>query len=88
LHLRTEATGTGTAAKARAVTPDIVLSNFSHRDILEKKRAYEENAAQHDQFFRQLTAAGNEGFNVISEYFGRSVFSKGAAAVAVLTRLL
>eukprot|EP00026_Physarum_polycephalum_P001684 Phypoly_transcript_01686.p1 GENE.Phypoly_transcript_01686~~Phypoly_transcript_01686.p1 ORF type:complete len:1051 (+),score=172.81 Phypoly_transcript_01686:443-3154(+) len=45
-----------------------------NRRVLEIKRSLAENAGQHDQFFKQLENA-SDGFNVVSEYFGRGIFN-------------
>lgn len=47
----------------------------NNRKILEIKRTLEENASQHDQFFKQLEGSA-DGFSVVSEYFGRGIFNK------------
>lgn len=49
--------------------------------ILDRKKAYEQSANQHEQFFKQLEGSDN-GFSVVSEYFGRNIFNK----VVVLDR--
>lgn len=52
-----------------------------NRRVLEIKRSLAENAGQHDQFFKQLENA-SDGFNVVSEYFGRGIFNAPAGAPA------
>lgn len=54
---------------------ECLLCSPDHRNILEIKRSQEQNAQQHDLFYKQLEAA-DDGFSVISDYFGRNVFTK------------
>jgi hypothetical protein len=44
-----------------------------NRKILEIKRSLEENAGQHDQFFKQLEGS-LDGFSTVSEYFSKGIF--------------
>eukprot|EP00027_Filamoeba_sp_ATCC50430_P018912 CAMPEP_0168579026 /NCGR_PEP_ID=MMETSP0413-20121227/21645_1 /TAXON_ID=136452 /ORGANISM="Filamoeba nolandi, Strain NC-AS-23-1" /LENGTH=897 /DNA_ID=CAMNT_0008612909 /DNA_START=77 /DNA_END=2766 /DNA_ORIENTATION=- len=46
-----------------------------NKKILEIKRSLEDNVSQHDSFFKQLEGS-TDGFNVVSEYYGRSIFNK------------
>ena len=47
----------------------------SNRKIFEIKRSLEDNAGQHDQFFKHLEHSA-DGFSTIAEYFGRGMFRK------------
>jgi len=51
------------------------VCSASNHAILERKRAYEQSANQHEQFFKMLENSEN-GFSVVSEYFGRNIFGK------------
>lgn len=44
------------------------------REVLQRKKMYEESANQHEQFFKQLKNSGADGFNLVAEYFGRGIF--------------
>jgi len=46
-----------------------------NKKILEIRRSLEESIGQHDQFYKKLDNSP-DGFSVVSEYFGRSIFSK------------
>jgi len=47
----------------------------SNRRVIEMKRSLEQNADQHEQFFKMLENSA-DGFATVSEYFGRGIFSK------------
>ncbi|KAL6049387.1 Vacuolar protein sorting-associated protein 11 [Balamuthia mandrillaris] len=51
----------------------------NNRKISEIKKALEENAGQHDQFFKQLEGSA-DGFQTVAEYFGRGIFSPAGAS--------
>jgi hypothetical protein len=51
------------------------LCSRNNRKILEIKRALEESASQHEQFFKQLEASP-DGFATVAEYFGRGLFNE------------
>jgi len=44
-----------------------------HREILQRKRKFEESSDQHESFFKQLNSKKFDGFSVVSEYFGRGI---------------
>lgn len=45
-----------------------------NKEILQLKKRFEESLDQHELFFKELKRKPNEGFSVVSEYFGRGIF--------------
>ncbi|EFC37451.1 hypothetical protein NAEGRDRAFT_81916 [Naegleria gruberi] len=44
-----------------------------HRDILQRKRKFEESSEQHESFFKQLNTKKLDGYSLVCEYFGRGI---------------
>lgn len=55
---------------------DCSACSKKHRDIAEKKSKYDEGTGNHEAFFTQLKNNQNNGFFVVSEYFGRGIFKQ------------
>eukprot|EP01080_Neovahlkampfia_damariscottae_P000627 gene627-8131_t len=45
-----------------------------NREVLEMKKMFEESSDQHEEFFLQLKKQKENGFSVVSDYFGRGIF--------------
>jgi len=50
----------------------------ANRRVIDMKRSLEQNADQHEQFFKMLEDSA-DGFATVSEYFGRGIFGKQVA---------
>lgn len=46
-----------------------------NKKIMEYKRSLDENASQHEEFFKLLDGSP-DGFSIVAEYFGRGIFNK------------
>nr|CAG4716293.1 unnamed protein product [Naegleria fowleri] len=44
-----------------------------HREILQRKRKFEESSDQHESFFKQLNSKKFDGYSLVCEYFGRGI---------------